>query len=114
MYVHFVIKHIRCKPCDYVIDVRKFSMTADDKELRDRVAESMINNRSLLGFPICPKCKHKAQITDPPIVFVGEDGDLIRDADGNPVSKYTDQLDMSKVSFDGYGFARHSDITEIL
>ena len=71
MYFHIVWKHIKCLPCDILIDVRKFSTTqgadtTEDKALQDRYIESRINNHQLLGFPICPKCKKKAAIVDPP------------------------------------------------
>ena len=71
MYFHIVIKHIRCLSCDILIDVRKFSTaqgadTPEDKALQDRYIESRINNHQLLGFPMCPKCKKKAAIVDPP------------------------------------------------
>ena len=71
MYWYIVIKQIKCLPCDYVIDVKKFSTTqgADtpaDKALQDTYIHSLINSRQLLGFPICPKCKKRASIVDPP------------------------------------------------
>ena len=119
MYWHSVIKHIRCLPCNLLIAVKKYRTTQsadtpEDKAYQDQRIEHQINHRTLLGFWICPKCKHKATITDPPLVFVGEDGHLIRDKKGKLISKYEDQLDMSKVSFDRYGHAHHSNVKEIL
>ena len=72
MYFHIVWKHIRCLPCNILIDVRKFSMTQgadtpEDKALQDHYIESRIKNSStVLGFYICPKCKRRASIVDPP------------------------------------------------
>ena len=71
MYFHIVWKHIKCLPCNILIDVRKFSTTQgadtpEDKALQDHYIESRINNHQLLGFPMCPKCKKKAAIVDPP------------------------------------------------
>ena len=111
-YKHTVIKHIRCLPCKRLILVRSVSTTQgadtpEDKAYQDRIVENFINNRStVLGFYICPKCKHRATITDPPLCFVGEDGNLLRDDKGNLISKYPDEIDMDSVTFDRYGFAR--------
>lgn len=72
MYWYIVIKHIKCPKCLKVLDVRKFRTTQgadtpEDKALQDRYIESKINSRStVLGFYICPKCKCKAEIIDPP------------------------------------------------
>ena len=72
MYFHIVWKHIKCVPCNILIDVRKFSTTQgadtpEDKALQDHYIESRIKNSStVLGFYICPKCKCRADIVDPP------------------------------------------------
>ena len=72
MYWHIVIKWLKCPKCLKVLQVRKFSTTQgadtpEDKALQDKRIESRINNRStVLGFHICPKCKCKVDIVDPP------------------------------------------------
>ena len=71
MFWQIVIKWIKCIPCDYVIRVRTFKTTQgadtlEDKALQDKYIESKINNGQLLGFHICPKCKKRASIIDPP------------------------------------------------
>ena len=71
MYFYIVWKHIRCIPCNLLLDVRKFSTTQgadtpEDKALQDHYILSPMRNQYLLGFPICPKCKRRASIVDPP------------------------------------------------
>lgn len=110
MYWHIVYKHIRCIPCKNFIQVRKFRTTQgadtpEDKALQDRRIENRINNHQLLGFPICPKCKKKAAITDPPIVLYNEEGNAHRDESGNVISRYADQIDMATIKWDRYGHA---------
>ena len=70
MFFHTVIKWIYCEPCEHLIKVKKYSTTQgadtpEDKAYQDRLIEAKINNHTLLGFHICPKCKHKAIIIDP-------------------------------------------------
>ena len=70
MYFHSVIKWIYCEPCEHIIKVKKYRTTQgadtpEDKAYQDRLIEGKINNRTLLGFHICPKCKQKASIIDP-------------------------------------------------
>ena len=108
MFWHTITKHIRCIPCDRRIEVRRFRTTAESKELQDRYIEGMINARQLLGFPMCPRCKKKATISDAPIALFDKDGNAHRDAKGKIISKYPDQLDMSQVKMDRYGHARTS------
>ena len=72
MYWHIVTKWIQCPKCLKVLQVRRFRTTQgadtpEDKALQDKRIESRINNRfTVLGFHICPKCKCKVDIVDPP------------------------------------------------
>ena len=72
MYFHIVWKHIKCLPCNILIDVRKFSMTQGaipPRIRRCRITTSRAASRThqpCLGFYICPKCKRRASIVDPP------------------------------------------------
>lgn len=111
MFWHIVTKHIRCLPCKALILVRRVKTTQgadtpEDKAFQDRIVESHINHRStVLGFYICPKCKKKATITDPPIVLFDEAGNILRDEKGDLISKYEDEIDMATIKYDRYGHA---------
>lgn len=113
MFWHIVTKHIRCLPCKALILVRRVRTTQgadtpEDKACQDRIVESHINNPStVLGFYICPKCKQKTTITEPPIVLYGDDGNPLRDLDGNLISKYPDEIDQP-IHYDRYGHAHLS------
>ena len=110
MHVHIVTKHIRCLPCQHLIDVRKFRTTQGaeteaDKRLQDQYIDAEIGSRKTLGFYICPKCQRQASVTDTPIYFWGNDGSLLRDKNGKPISRYADQIDTAQVEYDFYGHA---------
>ena len=66
MYQQLVIKHIRCIPCNRLIDAKQFRTTETNKALQDERIEAKINSRHLPGFPTCPTCKKKVVIVDPP------------------------------------------------
>lgn len=72
MYWHIVTKWLKCPKCLKVLQVRRSRTTQgadtpEDKALQDLYIESHINSQStVLGFYICPKCKCKADIVDPP------------------------------------------------
>ena len=105
MFWHTITKHIRCIPCDRRIDVFRFRTTAESKEMQDLYIENSINARQLLGFPVCPKCRKKATISDAPIALFDEEGNAHRDKRGRIIAKYPDQLDMATIKYDRYGHA---------